>query len=64
MFVEFVNNKYFRVMMNIDNSPALSYRQKQESNFYTSCVAAGVSGRILAQTKRLGIARNFNFHTD
>ena len=62
--IEFVNDKYFRVMMNIDNSPALSYRQKQESNFYTSCVAAGVSGRILAQTKRLGIARNFNFHTD
>ena len=62
--IECVEGKYFRVMMDIDNSPALSYRQKQERNFYTSCLAAGVSGRILAQTMRLGIARNFKFFTD
>jgi hypothetical protein len=62
--IGFVSNKYFRVMVEIDDSPALSYRQKQESNFYTTCLAAGVSGRILAQTQRLGLARNFKFFTD
>ena len=62
--IECVNGKYFRVMVDIDDSPTLSYRQKQESNFYTTCVAAGVSGRILAQTQRLGLARNFKFFTD
>ena len=62
--IEFVSNKYFRVMVDIDDSPTLSYRQKQECNFLTTCLAAGISGRILAQTQRLGLARNFKFFTD
>ena len=62
--IEFVDEKYFRVLIDIDDTVRLSYRQKQEVNFRTSCLAAGVSDRILAQTQRLGIARNFKFHTD
>ena len=62
--IEFVDAKYFRVLIDIDDTVRLSYRQKQEVNFRTSCLAAGVSDRILAQTQRLGMARNFKFHTD
>jgi hypothetical protein len=51
-------------MMGIVDLTTLSCRQKQEINFYTSCLAAGVSGRILAQTQRLRLARNFKFFTD
>ena len=38
--IEFVSNKYFRVMVDIDDSPALSYRQKQESNFFYNLLSS------------------------
>jgi hypothetical protein len=57
--MEFVNEKYFRVLLGVNDSPQLSYRQ-----IHRSFLAADVSGRDLTQTRRLGLARNFEFFTD
>ena len=57
--MEFVNDKYFRVKIDMDPVTKLSLRQMQEQNFYTHCLAAHLDNKILDQTARNNLVRNF-----
>jgi len=59
--IEFVNDKYFRVLIDVNDNKQLSNRQKQEANFRTSCLAASLDPRILRETATRGIVRNFEY---
>jgi hypothetical protein len=59
--IDFVDQKYFRLMLSNDKQQNVSLRQKMSTNLETHIKYAGLSGRILEETKRRGIVRNFEY---
>ena len=62
--MEFVDDKYFAVQIDVSDRLSLSIRQKQEQNFRTSCLTSSLDQRILAETARRNLVRNFKYHPE
>ena len=58
--IEFVDDKYFRIVLHIDDTVQLSSRQKQEHNFHLHCLAGHLDKKMLQGTD--GLVRNFVYY--
>ena len=60
--IEFVNSEYFRLQMKRNITEKLTTRQKMEVNFETHCKMAHLNDRILSETARRKMVRNFQYY--
>ena len=58
--IDFVDQKYFRILTKNDRLDVVSLKQKMAINLETQIKYAHLSGRILEETKRRNIVRNFS----
>ncbi len=62
--IQFIDQKYFRLNIKLFKERKFSLRQKQEVNLETVIKYAHRSDRILAETKKRKLVRNFPFFPD
>ena len=62
--IEFTDNNQFRIILKRDKQERLSTRQKQEVNFKTHCKSTHIDHRILSETVRRKLVRNFEYFPD